>query len=99
MTIQSRVTHEPRGAAKKKKKKQEEAQDEETPADMHLSIAWPVEVAVNRVAWTKSLRKCHLLASGMACGLVRVDVVSGSWSAEASVNLQKDAGAGDADSD
>jgi hypothetical protein len=30
----------------------------------------------------------------MACGLVRVDVVSGSWSSEASMNIQEDAGHG-----
>lgn len=37
--------------------------------------AWPPQVAINRVAWCRSLRRAQLLASGTASGLVRVDIV------------------------
>ena len=89
---QSRVNHETRTAARKKALGQKaganDEEDDRPTADTLSSLAWPPEVAVNRVAWSKSLRRAHLLASGMACGLVRVDITTGPWSSEASVNLK-----------
>lgn len=40
-----------------------------------ISGAWSVEVGVLRAAWFPGLEQARLLASGMACGLVRVDWV------------------------
>jgi hypothetical protein len=36
--------------------------------------AYPPHVAVTSVAWCRSIRRAHVLSSGMACGLVRVDM-------------------------
>ena len=64
-----------------------EDEDSELTADMLASASWPMHVAVTRVAWCKSIRKAHLLASGMACGLVRIDTMDSEWSGEASTGL------------
>lgn len=48
------------------------------------SYSWSPEIAVNRVAWSHSIRRAHLLASGMACGLVRVDMTASHWTLEVS---------------
>jgi transcription factor C subunit 6 len=56
--------------------------DDYADPDTLASISWPPEVAVTRVAWHRSLRRAHILASGMACGLVRVDVVNKPWTLE-----------------
>ena len=47
------------------------------------SGAWPKEVGVHRVAWnTSSGYNCaSLLASGMACGFVRIDWLEGRFRA------------------
>ena len=41
--------------------------------------AWSPEVGVLRVAWHPNLDRACLLASGMACGLVRVDWMERGW--------------------
>lgn len=65
---------------------EEDDDDDDFPDPEILATAsWSPEVSVNRVAWHKSLRRAHLLASGMACGLVRVDVTTGTFTFEASV--------------
>lgn len=38
---------------------------------------WPAIIAVTSVAWNPSIRRCAMLASGMACGLVRIDWLEG----------------------
>lgn len=40
---------------------------------------WPALVAVQCVTWCPSIRRASVLASGMACGLVRIDAVEGGW--------------------
>ncbi|KAG0143638.1 hypothetical protein CROQUDRAFT_109056 [Cronartium quercuum f. sp. fusiforme G11] len=40
---------------------------------------WPGIVAIHCVSWCPSIRRASILASGMACGLVRVDSVGGGW--------------------
>jgi len=46
------------------------------------SMLWPAQQACHTVAWHPSIRRAGLLASGMACGLVRVDVLEGPWALE-----------------
>lgn len=53
------------------------AYDEQT-----QSMLWPAQQACHTVAWHPSIRRAGLLASGLACGLVRVDVLEGPWAAE-----------------
>lgn len=82
------MLHEVRGGGVRKPRKKkgggtDEPEVQIRPADTLPSVAWAPEIAVTRAAWHPSLRRAHLLASGMACGLVRVDVCAGSWSAEA----------------
>jgi transcription factor C subunit 6 len=45
------------------------------------SALWPTNIGVNAVAWNSGcgLACAPWLASGTACGLVRVDYVEGSW--------------------
>ena len=85
------MTLESRSAIRKRASRPAGADDGEDDgllADALSSIAWPPEVGVNRVAWSRSLRRAHLLASGMACGLVRVDITTGPWSSEASASIK-----------
>lgn len=62
------------------------------------SYSWSPEVAVQRVAWSHSLRRAHILASGLACGLVRVDTTASHWTLEVSPSTREagfHGGAGD----
>lgn len=41
------------------------------------SPAWPPILAITSVEWNPAIRRCAMLASGMACGLVRIDWLEG----------------------
>lgn len=41
------------------------------------AAAWPPQMGIARADWHPSIDRCALLASGMMCGLVRID-----WCAE-----------------
>ncbi|GAA5962236.1 hypothetical protein JCM21900_000133 [Sporobolomyces salmonicolor] len=47
-------------------------------APLVSTAAWPLEIGVTRVAWHPNLDRACLLASGMSCGLVRLDWVEGA---------------------
>ncbi|GAA5888249.1 hypothetical protein JCM5296_000246 [Sporobolomyces johnsonii] len=47
-------------------------------APLISTAAWPLEIGVSRVAWHPNLDRACLLASGMSCGLVRLDWVEGA---------------------
>lgn len=52
----------------------------EQPAQSNSPVGiWPAIVAVHCASWCPSIRRASVLASGMACGLVRVDAVGGGW--------------------
>lgn len=90
--VQARVNHESRITAQRaKRKKKNEAEEEEEEGlapDMLPSGYWPPHVGVLKNAWCKSLRRAHVLASAMACGLVRIDMVHGYWPNDAPPTVQ-----------
>jgi hypothetical protein len=54
----------------------------ETPlADITTIAAWSPEIGVSRAAWHPNINRSCLLASGMLCGLVRVDWMEGEEAA------------------
>lgn len=64
------------------KKKAGDTQPEGTAdKDENVIGIWPIEVGVHRVAWNSGggMSRAPLLASGMACGLVRIDWLVGRF--------------------
>ncbi|KAH8929459.1 hypothetical protein BT69DRAFT_1256238 [Atractiella rhizophila] len=61
-----------RAVGRKMAKKKEEEQRAGV-QDVSMTGAWPEQIGVTACAWHPSLRRFALVASGMACGLVRVD--------------------------
>jgi hypothetical protein len=95
---QSRYSTEAKASKNKAKGKKGES-DYPEDIDALASYAWSPEVSVNRSAWSRSLRRAHVLASGMACGLVRIDMTGSHWTTEASATTRSEGFEGGDDSD
>lgn len=75
------MTNDPSKPSKPKPKKRANGGVKEPvgPVTSHTTAGWPPGVSVHVVAWNSGngLAKARLLASGLACGLVRVEDMRG----------------------
>ncbi|MBW0473170.1 hypothetical protein O181_012885 [Austropuccinia psidii MF-1] len=78
---QTKMTNNKKGkATEKTKKKAANLKASQALQSSSPVATYPQIVAVQCVSWCSSLKRASILASGMACGLVRIDSVEGGWS-------------------
>lgn len=70
-------------STKSKKSKQPIDSTEVEKEDDRSAGSWSPSIQINRAVWHPSIRRSHLLLTGMNNGLVRLDMVEGSMGQDA----------------